>query len=262
MLMAAPTGDDETSIISFHRLHYGKLAEGEERRVVPSAGYAITRRSVGLDPAWDCHFSPLRLIGLRRFEPDAIDIDARQTGCLVARTVGDCMVFMRARFRPEDGECGFGRLHQQAAIWVGEQESWRRNPAAWLALAAHELHALPDLASEDAAGRLNDAPLRWRLPRPDANGVRRVVEREPWAVPMLEMLLDGAEAGGDQLLDFGAHDFATEGRFLAAVGFALLMLPPAYPRWRDVSIVSGLANPLPGLCLRYVPSWGRARAAA
>jgi len=253
---------DESSTISFYRLHYGKLGEGEERRVPASAGYAITRRSRGLGKEWDPYLSPLRLMGLRRFEPDAIDIDARTGGCFVARAVGDSIVFMRARFRPEDGERGFGRLHQQAAIWVGVENAFRRNPAACLSIAGRELRAFPDLAEEDEAARLSDPPLRWRAPLPDPNGVRRLVERAPWAVPMLELLLDGAETGEDALRDFGAHDFASEAEFLAAVGLTLQMLPPAYPRWRDVSVVSGLAHPLPGLCLRYVPSWGRAREAA
>ncbi|WP_457795836.1 hypothetical protein [Methylocystis sp. S23] len=261
MAMGAPAGE-ESSIISFHRLHYGKLGEGEERRVPASAGYAVTRRSRGLGQEWDPYLSPLRLMGLRRFEPDAIDIDARAAGCLVARAVGDSMVFMRARFRPEDGERGFGRLHQQAAIWVGAGETFRGSPAAIFSVAAQELRALPDLADESEAARLNDAPLRWRVARPDPEGVRRVVERAAWAVPMLELLLDGADTGEDALRDFGAHDFASEASFLAAVGLTLQILPQAYPRWRDISVVSGLSHPLPGLCLRYVPSWGRARAAA
>ncbi|QGM97954.1 hypothetical protein [Methylocystis parvus] len=261
MAMGAPAGE-ESSIISFHRLHYGKLGEGEERRVPASAGYAVTRRSSGLSRDWDPHLSPLRLMGLRRFEPDAIDIDARTAGCLVVRAIGESMVLLRARFRPEDGERGFGRLHQQAAIWIGARDAFQQNPAAVLSVAAHELQALPDLVEEGEAQRLNDAPLLWRVPRPDPEGVRRVVERSDWALPMLELLLDGAETGEDASRDFGAHDFASEASFLAAAGLTLQMLPQAFPRWRDISVVSGLAHPLPGLCLRYVPSWGRAKAAA
>jgi hypothetical protein len=261
MTTGAPAGE-KTSVLSFHRLHYGKLAEGADRRVPASAGYAITRRSQGLDPAWDPFLSPLRLTELRRFEPDAIDIDARGAGCLVARAVGACMVFMRARFRPEDGEQGVGRLHQQSAMWLGSLEDWVRHPAACLSLAAHELAARPDLADESEAARLADSPLRWRVSAPDPQAVRRIVERAPWAEPMIGALLDGAETGGDLVCDFGAHDFAREADFLSAVGFALQLLPPAYPRWRDISVVSGLATPVRGLCLRYVPSWSRARAAA
>lgn len=261
MAMGAPAGE-ESCIISFHRLHYGKLGEGEERRVPPSAGYAVTRRSRGLGREWDPYLSPLRLMGLRRFEPDAIDIDARTTGCLVARSVGDSIILLRARFRPEDGERGFGRLHQQAAIWVGALEAFQRHPAASLTVAAQELRALPDLAHESEAARLNDAPLSWRIARLSAEGVRHVVERSDWAVPILELLLEGAETGADAVRDFGAHDFASEAEFLAAVGLTLQMLPRAFPRWRDISVVSGLAHPLPGLCLRYVPSWRHARAAA
>ncbi|KAF2991062.1 hypothetical protein OGR47_03180 [Methylocystis sp. MJC1] len=260
MARGAPSGASE-AVVTFHRLHYGKLGEGEERRIPASEGYAVTRRSAGLDRAWDPHLSPLRLTGLRRFEPDAIDIGARSAGCLVARAVGDSMIFMRARFRPEDGERGSGRLHQQAAILVGSFESFRGHPAGCLSIAAHDLRALPDLASEGAAVRLNEAPLRWRVSRPDPEGVRRILERAPWAFPMLETLLDGADNCADACRDFGARDFPDEGAFLAAVGFVLELLPSAYPRWRDVSVVSGLANPLPGLCLRYVPSLGRAQAA-
>jgi hypothetical protein len=261
MATGAQAGE-ESCIISFHRLHYGKLGEGEERRVPASAGYAVTRRSQGLGPDWDPFLSPLRLMGLRRFEPDAVDIDARSAGCLVARAVGDSMAFMRARFRPEDGERGFGRLHQQAAIWVGALDAFQRHPAASFAVAARELWALPDLAEENESARLNDPPLRWRVALPDLEDVRRVVERAPWALAMLELLLDGAETSNDALRDFGAHDFASEAEFLAAVGLTLQMLPMAYPRWRDISVASGLAHPLPGLCLRYAPSWGRTRAAA
>lgn len=253
---------DETSVISFHRLHYGKLGVGDERRVPASAGYAVTRRSRGLDPAWDAHLSPPRLTALHRFEPDAIDIDARADGCFVARPIGGAMVFMRARFRPEDGEGGFGRLHHQSAIWIGDFETWRRDPYVCLTVAESELRAIPDLAQEDERARLNDAPLSWRVARPDSARLRPLIERTAWAQAILELLLDGAETGADAFLDFGAHDFPTEADFLAAVGVALQVLPPAFPRWRDVCVASGLTHPLPGLCLRYVPSWGRARAAA
>ncbi len=261
MVAAAPVGASE-AILTFHRLHYGKLAEGAERRVSASAGYAVTRRSAGLDPAWDPYLSPLRLTGLRRFEPDAIDLEARAAGCLVMRTVGESVIFMRARFRPEDGERGGGRLHQQSAIWVGSFEGFRRNPAGCLSIAAYDLRALPDLASESEALRLNEAPMRWRVSRPEPGAVRRIVERAPWALAMLEALLDAADSGADACLDFGARDFPSEDAFLAGVGCVLELLPPGYPRWRDINVVSGLSNPLPGLCLRYLPSWGRARAAA
>jgi hypothetical protein len=258
----ATAGGDDNRVISFHRLHYGKLAEGQERRVPPSAGYAVTRRTRGLDPAYEPFLSPPPLMGLRRFEPDAIDIDARGAGCFVARTLGESVVLMRARFRPEDGEGGFGRLHQQSAIWLGSYDAWRRDPAACLAIASRELRALPDLAGEDPAARLNDAPLRWRVAPPDIEATRQIVERAAWAPTILEMLLDNAHSADDALLDFGVHDFASEEAFLAAMGLALQYLPRAYPRWRDIGVVSGLANVLPGLCLRYVPSWGRSRAAA
>lgn len=251
----------ETDVISFHRLHYGKLAEGLDRRVTASAGYAITRRSAGLDPAWDSFLSPPRLAGLRRFEPDSIDIDARAAGCFLARPVGAGVVFMRARFRPEDGENGAGRLHQQAAIWLGALDDWKQNPAACLSIAARELRALPDLAQEAEAARLGEAPLRWRAARPDPQAVRQIIGRAPWALPMMEALLDAGESGRQAVCEFGAHDFASEATFLSAAGLALQMLPVNFPAWSEISVVSGLATPLQGLCLRYTPSWSRAQAA-
>jgi hypothetical protein len=252
----------ETSVISFHRLHYGKLAEGDDRRIAASAGYAITRRSAGLDAAWDSWLMPPRLAELRRFEPDAIDIDARATGCFLARVVGEGVVFMRARFRPEDGERGAGRLHQQASMWLCGIEDWKNNPAACLTIAGHELQAAPDFIHEPEAARLNETPLRWRAARPDPDAVRQILGRAPWAVPMMETLLDGAEWGRQAVCEFGVHDFATEAEFLSAVGFALQLLPQTFPGWRDISIVSGLSTPLRGLCLRYTPSWRQALAAA
>ncbi|PPD45139.1 MAG: hypothetical protein CTY15_04975 [Methylocystis sp.] len=249
-------------LISFDRLHYGKLAAGEGGRVPAYAGYEVTRRSQGIDPQTERLLSPLRVAGLRRFEPDAIDIDSRGAGCFIARATAGNIILMRTRFRPEDGEGGAGRLHQQSAIWVGSFESWRRNPAACLAVAAQELRADPDHALERDALRLNDAPLRWRVAQPDCAAVARIVERAPWAHAMLRLLVEEAESGADSLLDFGAADFPTEREFLAAVGFALQFLPTAYPRWAEISVASGFAQSLPGLCLRYSPSWRQARAAA
>lgn len=262
MMTGLPAGGAEPAVISFLRLHYGKLAEGEERRIPASAGYAVTRRSAGLDPAFEPSLSPPRLMGLRRFEPDDVDLDARGEGCFVARALGESVIFMRARFRPEDGEGGYGRLHQQSAIWVGDLTCWRRLPAACLLVAAGELRAVPDLVDEHERSRLSEAPLRWRASQPAAETLLPLLERAPWAHAMLEMLLDGAETWDDALLDFGAHDFASEAEFLSAAGSVLQVLPPAYPRWREISVVSGLANALPGLCIRYVPSWGRAARAA
>lgn len=252
----------EDCLISFDRLHYGKLAEGDAGRVPAFAGYEITRRSAGLDPRTEQLLSPLRVAGLRRLEPEVIDADARGPGCFVARVSGENVIFMRARFRPEDGEGGAGRLHQQSAIWVGSFENWRRNPAGCLAIAARELRAEPDHADENERARLNDAPLRWRVEAPSPTGVRHVVERAPWAHAMLNLFADGAQTGDDALLDFGPKDFVTERDFLAAVGYVLQFLPRGYPRWHDISVVSGLTHPLPGLCVRYLPSWSAARVAA
>lgn len=81
-----------------------------------------------------------------------------------------------------------------------------------------------------------------------------VAEQSSWALPMLDFLAEGAETGADATLSFGARDFASEAEFLAAVGLALQFLTEHYPRWPDISVVSGLRHALPGLCLRYLPS--------
>jgi hypothetical protein len=247
--------ESEDCLVSFDRLHYGKLAEGGAGRVPATSGYEVTRRSTGVDSETEQLLSPLRVAGVRRFEPDAIDAGSRGPGCFIARASGSNIIFMRARFRPEDGEGGADRLHQQSAIWVGTLDNWRRNPAGCLAIAARELRAEPDKAEEHVAMRLNDAPLRWRVAQPNPTGVRRVIERAPWAYAMLHLFADGAQTGDDALLNFGAKDFSTEGEFLAAVGYALQFLPRGYPRWQDISVVSGLSHALPGICIRYMPSW-------
>ncbi|WP_036285855.1 hypothetical protein [Methylocystis sp. ATCC 49242] len=255
MRTGSTVGDAETAVISFYRLHYGKLAEGHALSVPATAGYGVTRRSRELDPAYDRRLSPSLLMGLRRFEPDFVDEAARRAGCFLARAgAGGSAVMMRARFRPEDGEDGHGRLHQQSAIWVAAFDDWRQNPAACLAVAAGELKATPDLVSEDESARFGEGPLRWRVARPDPVAVRRVLERARWGAAMLEVFARGVETGGDLTLDFDAADFAGESDFLAAVGFALQFLPGDYPRWREISIVSGLRHAPTGLCLRYLPS--------
>jgi len=259
MCAGQTVGDAETTVISFYRLHYGKLAEGRALSIPASAGYGVTRRSRELDPAYDNYLSPPRLMGLRRFEPDAVDEAARRSGCFVARAgAGGSAVMMRARFRPEDGEGGHGRLHQQSAIWVAAFDDWRRNPAACLAVAAGELKAAPDLVSDDESARFGEGPLRWRVARPDPAAVRRVLERARWGAAMLETFARGTETGDDLVLDFDAADFGGESDFLAAVGFALQFLPGDYPRWREISVVSGLRHAPTGLCLRYLPTAGQA----
>ncbi|HEY8214319.1 MAG TPA: hypothetical protein VIG36_09355, partial [Methylocystis sp.] len=52
----------------------------------------------------------------------------------------------------------------------------------------------------------------------------------------------------------GADDFASEAAFLRAIGLALQFLPASYPRWREISVVSGLRHAPQGLCLQYLPS--------
>lgn len=253
------------------RLNYGKLAIDDDFRIPSSEGYGVTRRSRGLDPARDRALLPPRLMDVRRFDPEHLDEKAQAKGCLLARVAPDWpagsappVTLMRARFRPEDGERGRGRLYQQSAVWVADFECWRREPAALLALADAELAARPDLLHETEAARLRAEPLR----RPIA-GQSASRRQSPFsftgAVRILEALIDAAYAGNDLLLTFGEGDeFANESEFLAAAGLALQFLPEDFPRWRDISILSGLRLGLPGLCIRLLPSWRRtpARVAA
>jgi hypothetical protein len=135
----------------------GKLAFGATLRVPATAGYGVTLRSCNLQPADDRLLSPPRLMALRRFEPDLVDPASRRRGSFIARVVPEPSsrraIFLRARFRPEDGESGHGRLYQQSAVWSASAADWRRHPAALLAMADAELDARPDLVTEDEATR-------------------------------------------------------------------------------------------------------------
>ncbi len=255
-----PRGGNE---ILIERLHYGKLAVGAELRIPASEGFGVTRRSRGLDPSCDGEFAPARLMGLRRFETDVID-EKIPRGCLVIRSAparfGELapLVLVRARFRPEDGERGQGRLYQQSAVWAVDFDSWRRNPRGLLALADAELCAQPDLLSEEASERFQSEALRRRLDRAPSGAVRPAT-----TAYVIDLLCSYAYRREDCLLTFGEGcDFHSEAEFLASVGYALSLLPQDYPRWRDISLLSGLRCALPGICLRYLPSYRDARKAA
>lgn len=253
---------DQTAEISVERLHYGKLASGETLSVPPSEGYGVTLRSRNLRPADDRLFSPPRLMALRRVEPDLVDPAARLRGSLVARVSPEPnsarAVFLRSRFRPEDGEGGNGRLYQQSAVWSVAAAEWRRHPAALLAMAGAELEARPDLVSEDEHARYSAEPARYIVrcldPQDIWNALEDALDTSRWAAPTLEFLARGAETGADATLTFGADDFASEAAFLRAIGLALQFLPASYPRWREISVVSGLRHAPQGLCLQYLPS--------
>jgi hypothetical protein len=259
-----PLGDDEADLF-LERLNYGKLAAADAR-IPPAQGYGVTRRSLGLDPAHDGALSPPRLMELRRFEPELVDKDAWPRGCLVVRVAPDWppgeaapVALLRARFRPESGEHGRDRLYQQSAVWATDFPSFRRWPAAVLALAGEALVASPDPLAEPEAARFASPPLVARVgpPKPRTN-----VSAASVAV-ILNVLLGAARTDEGRLVTFAeGSDFTTEAEFLAAVGLALEALPKHYPRWREISVVSGLHNALPGLCLRYLPSYRPARSQA
>lgn len=251
-----PTAD---ASIAIRRLHYGKLVDAASGVVPPQAVYGVTRRSCDLDPQLEGHLSPARLIDRRRFDPDVVETAAQRAGCFVARsTAGDATALMRARFRPEDGEEGGARLHQQSSVWVVAFDDWRRFPAACLAIAAGRLRADPDATGEAAAARLAEPPARWRFRAFDPEQARAAIQRASWGRAMIELFIDATLSDTDMSLGFGASDFANERDFLAAVGFALQCLPANYPRWRDISVACGLAHPAPGVCLRYSPADGSA----
>lgn len=257
----APIGD-QTAEISLERLHYGKLASGAALSVPAAAGYGVTLRSRNLLPSDDRLFSPPRLMALRRFEPDLVDPRLSRRGSFLARVSPEPdsrrAIFLRARFRPEDGEDGHGRLYQQSAVWSVAAADWRQHPAALLAMAGAELEAIPDQASEDEFVRFSAEPARYIVRRLDPQDVWSALEdslnKSCWAAPVLEFLARGAETGEDATLTFGADHFASEAAFLRAVGLTLQFLPASYPRWREISVVSGLRHASQGLCLRYLPS--------
>jgi hypothetical protein len=196
---------------------------------------------------------------VRRLNRDLVDPAAEARGFLLARSAPNWpgageppLALLRARFRHEDGERGQGRLYQQSAVWLADFACWRRRPDALLLLAGAELEAHPDLAEERAPARLACPPLTRRLPTPSGG--------PPGGVAiLLDVLLAHARAEEGCLVTFGAGcDFQSEAEFLAAVGDALRRLPQDYPRWRDIVILSGLRQRIPGLCLRFLPSYSGA----
>jgi hypothetical protein len=264
-MQSSTTADmDATVEISVEQLNYGKLAIVDNRRIPSGEGYGVTRRSRGLTAAQDNALLPLRLMDVRRFERGHIDAKfASQGGLLVRAAPGWSgspapVALMRARFRPEDGEKGQARLYQQTATWAVDFDTWRRYPAALLALAAAELQAQPDAVNESAASRFECEPLRWRI-----LDHGRAPSLDDLALPgvlrMLSMFMSAASDGRHRSMTFGDGEFYDEGEFLIAAGVALQALPEAYSRWRDISIASGLRCDLPGLVVRYLPSLQTAR---
>lgn len=258
MAPPAPVGVTDTAEFFLERLHYGKRVSGASSCARACEGYAVTCRSRGLSPADDRALSAAQLLGLRRFEPDLIDAPAQRVGALLARiaqtSAGPRAVFLRARFRPEDGEEGAGRLYHQSALWAASLDVWRAHPAACLAMAASDLRATPDRIETDAPTRLADAPQRWRVRRVTAEETRRALAVAPWAQMLLEFFARAAQTRADATLTLGADDFAHERAFLFAAGLTLQFLPESYPRWREISIVSSLHHAPAGVCLRYLPS--------
>jgi hypothetical protein len=249
--------------IRLERLHYGKLASGPELSISPRQGYGVTRRSLGLDPSCDAALSPPRLMEVRRLEPELIDDQAQARGCFVARSAphwpgGDDapLALLRTRFRREDGDSGQGRLYQQSAVWLCDFANWRRRPDALLNLAGAQLEALPDLEQESEAARFGSPALRRGLPQGPVFSAGA-------AGLLAQALMRYAHSAEGCVITFGAGcEFAAEAEFLAAVGAALRQLPPEYPRWREISVLSGVRWSLPGLCLRFLPSYAAPRIAA
>jgi hypothetical protein len=262
--------EDATVEISVEQLNYGKLAiAGKSLRIPTSEGYGVTRRSRGLDESRDNSLLPLRLMNVRRLERGLIDEKFISRGGLLVRSAQGWggspapIALMRARFRPEDGEKGHGRLYQQTATWAVDFSVWRRHPAALLAVAGAKLQAQPDALQESAANRLECEPLRLHIA--DCGRSPTLEEMAlPGVVRILSMFMSAAGDARDRSMTFGeGGDFQDEAGFLAAAGVALQLLPESYPRWRDISIVSGLRCQLPGLVIRYLPSPAQsARAAA
>jgi hypothetical protein len=262
MMLTLRARETEMPEIVIEHLNYGKLAVGDNLRVPTSEGYAITRRSKGLNGTADSNFLPPRLLDIKRFERELIDEPSRKRGCLVvwpAKALRK-MAVLRARFRSEDGEDGNGRLYQQIAIWVVRVEDWAAYPGAIITAAAgldknfaRKLEARPDLLSDSVAERLQADPLVLAVPprapprTPMTSGAKKIL-RNLLPSPLTR------EVGEDRRILMGQRDFPDEEAFLAAVSEALSSLSPAFGRWDDIRIVSGLRHEAGGLFVRYLPS--------
>jgi hypothetical protein len=141
-------------------------------------------------------------------------------------------------------------------VWLCDFAHWRRRPDAVLELAGTQLDARPDLAQESEAARFSCAPLRRSLPPPRPSSSTAVTL-------LLDVFTRYARSSEGCVVTFGAGcEFRQEAEFFVAVGAALRQLPQNYPRWPDISVMSGLRLSLPGICLRFLPSYAAARAAA
>src|SRR5947199_10304944 len=93
--------------VRVEELHYGKLVAAEGGHVPMGEGYTTTYLSEGLR-------HPDRVLPTKLFEgallqPDHIEEPFRRHGALFFRLVGETLVAMRARYRPEGGEERPGR---------------------------------------------------------------------------------------------------------------------------------------------------------
>ena len=250
-MLTAPRPDC-TLMVEIEHLHYGKLVSGEEGRVPSSEDHGVTRRSRGLHASDDHAVRLPALLDVKRFDNELIDPGVNKRGILLVRTLQPRLkgvpevVLVRARLRPEDGDGGHSRLHQQAAIWFVEWNDWREHPSGILR-AASELRAIPDRIDDPKprfdVDRLQFPFQRWegRMPATLSPGLKKI----------LNLLLTADSA---RSISFGVDDFATEAEFLLTVGEALELLPGNYGRWDEISIASGLRHERDGLYIRYLPS--------
>ena len=249
-MLTAP-GPDCTLMVEIEHLHYGKPVSGEEGRVPSSESHGVTRRSRGLHASDDHAVRLPALLDVKRFDNELIDPGVNKRGILLVRTLQPRLkgvpevVLVRARLRPEDGDGGHSRLHQQAAIWFVEWNDWREHPSGILR-AASELRAIPDRIDDPKRFDVDPLPFsfqRWegRMPATLSPGLKKI----------LNLLLT---ADRTRSISFGIDDFATESEFLLTVGEALELLPGNYGRWHEISIASGLRHERDGLYIRYLPS--------
>lgn len=249
-MLTAPRPDC-TLMVEIEHLHYGKLVNGDEGRVPSSEGHGVTRRSRGLQASDDHAVRLPALLDVKRFDNELIDPEVNKRGILLVRTLQPRLkgvppvVLVRARLRPEDGDGGHSRLHQQAAIWFVEWNDWRDHPSGILR-AASELRAIPDRIDDTKRFDVDPLPFsfqRWegRMPATLSPGLKKV----------LNLLLT---ADSSRSISFGVDDFASESEFLTTVGEALELLPGNYARWHEISIASGLRHEPDGLYIRYLPS--------
>ena len=246
----------ETGVIE--HMNYGKRVVAEKsyehlgkkytaKNFVPgSEGFDITRRSTGLkvDKIFDLGISKILD---RRFSPNMMSDYGSDVGVLAIRVFADGSVgAVRARFRPEAGDGGQGRVYQQSSSWKIPREFWTRHAGLVLNRLA-QLRAVPDLVTEDDRKLASDEPHVFNAPE---HVVFTYESLSPDEKYLADVLL--TPRTGTAVIPTGR--FESEETFLRAFGAAYETVQRMNPeRVTDLRLAIGVADALGPEWIQFSP---------